>query len=164
MSAGPALQPCGSSSSAGACRGALANLLGTTTNSVSTNLRAAPPMARRGGRAARPESGPCATFSFRCALPEEDSPPHAPGRAPLCESLQIKHSGRRQAQSGVRCPKSKVEERAGVERQISFSSAIFQGKTGAAEVSHFSNWSCFTKPACCLTTRPPKRITKLGIP
>ena len=54
-SAGPALRPCGSSSGAGSCRAA---------NKIIRILMgcAAPPNPRRGGRAARLESEPCATL------------------------------------------------------------------------------------------------------
>ena len=45
-----------------------------------------------------------------------------------------------------------------------FCYVIIWGEAGAADLSHCSNWSWFTKPACCTTRRPPKRITKLGMP
>ena len=64
-SAGPAVRPCGSSSDVGSCRAANRTIrlrLGPAPNTVSENIQAAPSKPRRGGRTARLESEPCATF------------------------------------------------------------------------------------------------------
>jgi len=64
-SAGPAVRPCGSSSDAGSCRVANRTMrfrLGPAPNTVSENIQAAPSKPRRGGKAARLESEPCATY------------------------------------------------------------------------------------------------------
>ena len=67
-SAGPAVRPCGSSSDAGSCRAANRTIrfrLGPAPNTVSEDIQAAPSKPRRGGKAARLESEPCATFFQR---------------------------------------------------------------------------------------------------
>ena len=74
-SAGPAVRPCGSSSGAGSCRAANRTIrfrLGPAPNTVSENIHAAPSKPRRGGKAARLESEPCATFPFGRAV---ETPP-----------------------------------------------------------------------------------------
>jgi hypothetical protein len=64
-SAGPAVRPCGSSSVAGSCRVANRTFqfrLGPTPNTAPENVQAVPSKPRRGGKAARLKSEPCATF------------------------------------------------------------------------------------------------------
>ena len=71
-SAGPAVRPCGSSSDVGSCRAANRTIrlrLGPAPNIVSEKIQAAPSKPRRGGKAARLESEPCATFSRHAMAP-----------------------------------------------------------------------------------------------